>query len=602
MSKLLRCAVYTRKSTEEGLDQDFNSLDAQREACEAFVLSQAGEGWKLLSNRYDDGGISGGTMERPGLQKMLEDIRNNRIDVVVVYKIDRLTRSLMDFAKMVDIFDGNDVSFVSVTQAFNTTNSMGRLTLNVLLSFAQFEREVTAERIRDKIAASKKKGMWMGGTVPLGYEARDRKLVIREEEAKTVRFLFDRYLELGSVRQLSEEAQQANLIIRRSRRKDGTPYMTRPFGRGQLYHLLANPIYAGKIRHGEKVYDGEHEAIISEEQFREIQEQLARKAPKRSHPINNPDTHLLTGILFDETGDRLSPTHANKKGVRYRYYISQRLIQKRRNRGTKADVLDRPDGSRSVATGGDISVSTQTGSGWRVPARELEDIIDKQVIQLLRNKGQLTDWTQQISNTSHLQPLLERAESRLEEWRTSDPTKRRAIVQMLFQRITLKPNWLCLELERKRLLDWIGEGLDCKRSNGIAPRSGDRGADTGSIQMIELPITLKRRGVEAKLVLSNAENNIDPCPDPALIDLLVRANRYLGSLTDGSGKSLNEIGQQHQIDPSEVSRLLPFAFLSPKIVETILTGTQPPELIAKHMARISDLPTDWSEQEQLLGF
>ena len=327
----LRCAVYTRKSTEEGLDQEFNSLDAQREACAAFIASQIGLGWKLVPDHYDDGGISGGTMERPALQRLLQDIRDRKVDVVVVYKIDRLTRSLMDFSRIVEVFDASGVSFVSVTQQFNTTTSMGRLTLNVLLSFAQFEREVTAERIRDKIAASKKKGMWMGGVVPLGYRVEDRKLLVDEPEAATVRWLFDRYLELGSVRALVEEAKAKGLTGRASRRSNGEVQVTHPFGRGNLYHLLSNPIYVGRIRHRDQIYDGEHQAIIPIDLFERVQQLLANQAPARQSATNQSEPHLLTGIVFDEAGERLRPVHANKKGTRYRYYVSRQLVDARRN-------------------------------------------------------------------------------------------------------------------------------------------------------------------------------------------------------------------------------------------------------------------------------
>lgn len=307
--KRLRCAIYTRKSSEEGLEQEFNSLDAQREACSAFIASQTGLGWKLFPEQYNDGGISGGSMERPALQRLLADIEAGRIDVVVVYKIDRLTRALMDFARIVEIFDRQGVSFVSVTQQFNTTTSMGRLTLNVLLSFAQFEREVTAERIRDKIAASKKKGMWMGGVVPLGYQVKDRKLLIEQDEAKIVRHLFDRYLELGSVPQLVDEAHAITLPA--NGRRGG-----KPFGRGNLYHLLANPIYVGKIRHKQELHEGEHQAIIDPDRFERVQALLAAQKQARSSPANQPDAHRLTGLLFDDSGDRLSPSHATKRGKR----------------------------------------------------------------------------------------------------------------------------------------------------------------------------------------------------------------------------------------------------------------------------------------------
>src|SRR4051795_8578956 len=272
----LRCAVYTRKSSEEGLEQEFNSLDAQRDACEAYIASQKPEGWVLVPDRYDDGGISGATLERPALKQLLTDIEAQRVDVVVVYKIDRLSRALMDFAKIVEVFDRNNVSFVSVTQAFNTTTSMGRLTLNVLLSFAQFEREVTGERIRDKIAASKKKGLWMGGFVPSGYRAKDRTLVVDPKEADIIRMIFRRYLELGSVSkleaELAEREQRTRAFVANG---NGNVWGDRPYSSGHLYHLLSNPIYAGKIRHKDKLYNGQHEAIIDRKTFATVQAQLA---------------------------------------------------------------------------------------------------------------------------------------------------------------------------------------------------------------------------------------------------------------------------------------------------------------------------------------
>ena len=283
-SPVQRCAVYTRKSSEEGLEQDFNSLQAQREACEAFIKSQAGEGWRLVKTAYDDGGISGGTMERPALQRLLSDIDEGRIDVVVVYKVDRLTRSLADFAKMVEIFDAHHVSFVSITQQFNTTTSMGRLTLNVLLSFAQFEREVTGERIRDKIAASKKKGMWMGGFCSLGYDVRDRRLVVNQEESKLVRHIYKRYLELGSVRLLKHDLDRRGIVSKIRVSKNGTRSGGRSFSRGALYELLANPIYIGEIRHKKVRHPGQHEAILDRQNLGEGAEAPSRPNCARRHP------------------------------------------------------------------------------------------------------------------------------------------------------------------------------------------------------------------------------------------------------------------------------------------------------------------------------
>jgi DNA invertase Pin-like site-specific DNA recombinase len=331
-TKTLRCAIYTRKSSDEGLDQSFNSLDAQREAGEAYVRSQAHEGWKLLPTRYDDGGFSGGSMERPGLQQLLTDVAAGLVDVVVVYKIDRLTRSLADFARIVEAFDRREVSFVSVTQAFNTTSSMGRLTLNVLLSFAQFEREVTGERIRDKIAASKARGMWMGGVPPLGYdlpEAGSRKLQVNTAEAATVRHIFARYVELGSVHALQRELGACAIVSKRYRTQRGREVGGTPFSRGALFHLLRNRLYLGQIVHRGAVYDGEHDAIVDVELFDAVQRSLDANA--RRHGARGEQRMVrapLTGKLFDAAGEPMSLTFSRgRSGKTYRYYVSASLQQ-----------------------------------------------------------------------------------------------------------------------------------------------------------------------------------------------------------------------------------------------------------------------------------
>ena len=318
----LNCAVYTRKSSEEGLEQEFNSLDAQREACEAYIASQKHEGWRLLKERYDDGGISGGTMERPGLKRLLDDVEAGKVQIVIVYKVDRLTRSLTDFAKIVEIFDVRGASFVSVTQQFNTTSSMGRLTLNVLLSFAQFEREVTGERIRDKIAASKRKGMWMGGNPPLGYDCRDRKLEVVEAEAETVRHIFRRYAALGNVRVLKADLDAAGIVSKRRASASGHLVGGRPFARGALYHLLQNCLYLGETVHKDRTYPGQHEAIVDQALWDEVQTKLAANRIDRQRGANAREPSLLAGMLFDEHGRRLTPSHANKGSRRYRYYVT----------------------------------------------------------------------------------------------------------------------------------------------------------------------------------------------------------------------------------------------------------------------------------------
>jgi len=336
----LRGAIYTRVSTEQGLEQDFNSLDAQREACEAYIKSQAHEGWRLVRDRYDDGGFSGGSMERPALQKLLIDVQARRIDVIVVYKVDRLTRSLADFAKLVETFDAHGVSFVSVTQSFNTTTSMGRLTLNVLLSFAQFEQEVTGERIRDKIAASKKKGMWMGGVVPLGYRVEDRALHIVEDHAAIVRSLFDRYLEAGSVVRLKQQLDAEG--VRLPVRIDGGGRSTGGglFSRGHIYKILSNPIYVGRIAHKGQVHEGQHQPIVIQDLWDRVQQNLCdHLGAARTKRTRQPSDALLIGKLYDDGGNRMSPSWARKGSKRWRYYVSQAALQGDKS---KAGVLRVP--------------------------------------------------------------------------------------------------------------------------------------------------------------------------------------------------------------------------------------------------------------------
>ena len=350
--KVVRCAVYTRKSSEEGLDQSFNSLHAQREACEAYVLSQKHEGWEVVPTEYDDGGFSGGNMDRPGLKKLLADIAARRVDTVVVYKVDRLTRSLADFAKIVEQFDGQGVSFVSVTQQFNTTSSMGRLTLNVLLSFAQFEREVTGERIRDKIAASKRKGMWMGGSVPLGYDLHNRTLTINQAEAEQVRTIYQTYLELGCVSRLRDRLEELGIRSKSRISGAGRASGNAVFSRGSLYEMLQNPLYLGEIRHKKERHPGQHEAILKKELWERVQKQLASNRPLGAVHGGTSETSWLAGLLFDAEGNRFTPSHTTKRGRHYRYYVSLAVTQGRKAAGRSAP---------------------------RLPAREIEGIVLKEL-------------------------------------------------------------------------------------------------------------------------------------------------------------------------------------------------------------------------------
>src|SRR5258708_4056160 len=380
---ILRCGIYTRKSSEEGLDQDFNSLDAQREACEAFIASQKREGWTLIGEMYDDGGFSGATMERPAFQRLLSDVSAGQIDVVVVYKVDRLTRSLSDFAKIVDIFERHAVSFVSVTQQFNTTSSMGRLTLNILLSFAQFEREVTGERIRDKIAASKKKGMWMGGQPSLGYDVKDRKLILNNAEAETVRHIFRRYYELKSVRELKEDLDAASIVSKVRTASDGSRYGGQPLSRGALYLMLQNRIYRGEIVHKGKSYPGEHEAIVDEALWNNVQGILAQNRVDRANGTTGNEPNLLTGILFDAHGGPMRPPQPDKQEPPYPCYITRSLL----------------DGSAKAKA-----------EGQRIPAAALESLVVRRIRGWLADPASILQAIQYAASDAVTQKrLIERA-------------------------------------------------------------------------------------------------------------------------------------------------------------------------------------------------
>jgi len=341
--KVLRCAIYTRKSTDHGLELEFNSLDAQREACEAYIKSQVAEGWQPLPQRYDDAAYSGGDMDRPALQKMLTDISRGQIDIVVVYKIDRLTRSLADFAKLVEVFEAKSVSFVAITQQFNSTTSMGRLTLNVLLSFAQFERELASERVRDKIAASRKKGKWTGGSIPLGYDVKSKKLVVNATEAKIVRMIFARYLALKSFQKLVDELNEKGILTKK-RQVASKTLGGIPFTYGPLAYLLKNRTYLGQTHYKDQWFAGEHEAIILQGIFEQVQQLLKMNTAGRTGRRHDNGA-LLTGLLFDDRGNRMSPSFTTKRGARYPFYVSSALLCGRKS---------------------------QAGSIARIAARELE--------------------------------------------------------------------------------------------------------------------------------------------------------------------------------------------------------------------------------------
>ena len=559
--RTLRCAIYTRKSTDEGLDQEFNSLDAQREAGEAYIKSQSHEGWRLLAGRYDDGGFSGGSMDRPGLQALLAAIAGRQIDIVVVYKIDRLTRSLSDFSRIVEVFEANGASFVSVTQAFNTTTSMGRLTLNVLLSFAQFEREVTAERIRDKIAASKKKGMWMGGLPPLGYDVRDRRLIVNEVEADRVRTLFRLYLEIGSVSVLCDRAKALGIATKQRHSAAGGSTGGGPFSRGHLYSLLSNPLYVGRVAHRGVTYPGQHQPIVDEDLWQAAQAMLADNRNGIGRGSRSSEPSLLVGLIFDETGDRLSPSHAVKGGRRYRYYISHRLMH----------------------------ASRRDGDGWRLPAHELERTVVAAVADYFRNHAKLIeDLRPDNHRPDRLQRLLDAADALAAGIQAMPPAALRSRLASIVRRIDLLPAELHMHLERDALWELLTAE---KAPKGIQP----------PITVI-VPITLRRRGVEAKLVVGGKPTKSDAAPDQKLLGLIIKAHKAVGMLVAGEAASVDAASAALGMDASDVTRVIPLAFLAPDITAAILDGRCPTSLTANRLRSIGPLPIDWAEQRRILEF
>jgi site-specific DNA recombinase len=550
-----RCAIYTRKSSEEGLQQDYNSLDAQREACEAFIKSQAGEGWRLVKGAYDDGGFSGATIERPGLQQLLAHIREGRVDVVVVYKVDRLTRSLADFAKMVELFDARGVSFVAVTQQFNTTTSMGRLTLNVLLSFAQFEREVIGERIRDKVAASKRKGMWMGGVVPMGYELRERKLVVKQAEAKVVRHIFERYLELGNVRALKNDLEAHGFVSVIRTSKKGTRHGGKPFSRGAIYHLLSNPIYIGEIRHKSDRHPGQHAAAISREVWDRVQERLQNQSARtgesgKTAALPSP----LAGKLYDASGELLYVQGAAKGQRRYRYYVSKGLVK-----GEPQDA----------------------DQGWRISAPEIERIVTGGVSMMLRERRDIA---------------LALEESRLETIPLKSALKSAEHWNGLLQTSEKADSALVKLVERVEL---GREGIRISLKLPLRQTEGDDEISRKLSLTRAFPMRLKRRGVETKIVL---EGDSTPGPvDLPLLKAIARAYSWTNDLLSGRVKSIRELAKGEEMNRRSVQRLLRLGFLSPRLVEAIAEGRQPPDLTVIKLTRRIDLPALWTTQEQLLG-
>jgi len=464
--KSRRCAIYTRKSSEEGLEQTFNSLDAQREACGSYIKSQQHEGWIASSTLYDDGGFSGGNTKRPGLKQLLDDIKADKIDVIVVYKVDRLSRSLVDFVHLIELFDEHQVSFVSVTQQFNTSSSMGRLTLNVLLSFAQFEREVTGERIRDKIAASKQKGMWMSGVVPLGYDVIDKIMVVNEEEATRVRHIYSRYIALGCVRRLKEELD-AEGYIGKVREHTGVHAGGRPISRGALYGLLKNSLYIGKVNHQGKLYEGQHAAILEISLWKKVQDRLHENKNNHHTRKSIKDPSLLAGLLFDDNGNPMSPTHTKKHNRRYRYYINQTVLQYREK---------------------------DAGSILRLPAKVIENLVIQQLMTLWKDTNRLLKLlSKKMLHANQQVTLVKRAKKLIDEWETLTPHQQISYLKLIFHKICVSRDGVDLHISSDGMLTCLTNESQKKAPYG----------KKDAIEVITVPTKLKRCGIESQLVIND---------------------------------------------------------------------------------------------------
>ena len=541
----VRCAIYTRVSTESGLDQDFNSLDAQYDAAQAYIRSQAHASWALVRTRYDDGGFSGGSTDRPALQQLLADIRAHRINVIVVYKVDRLTRSLADFAKLVELFDTHGVSFVSVTQQFNTTTSMGRLTLNVLLSFAQFEREVTSERIRDKIGASKRKGLWVGGMVPLGYQAKDRKITVVEQEAKTVRHIFRRYLELGSLNLLLADLRTTGVRTKVRPLSSGRTIGGIPFTRGSLASFLRNRFYIGEVKYKGELFPGEQTAILDRALFDAVQTKLDQQRTNHAKARHQSDS-LLMGRIFDDRGNRMTPTYAVKKGVRYRYYISAALIQGQSEEAAKLN---------------------------RVPAVEIEKLI----IGAVRK---------------HL------GETRHKEMRGDIPTSLsdKELISTYIARVDVKRDHLAIQLAVKSELQ---SGAQDKRPSD---EFDERSHPNANILVVPWKKTLSKQPREL-IPPAPTSSRQDPRPirvetRAKLITAIAKGRQWFDALVAGTITNVEQIAIAENCTVRQVNMTISLAFLAPALVQAAVDGRLPRGI---GIANLRDAPAEWSLQHAMLG-
>jgi DNA invertase Pin-like site-specific DNA recombinase len=541
----------------------------------------------VLRAAYDDGAYSGGTMERPSLRRLLVDITAGRIDVVVVYKVDRLTRALADFAKMVEIFDRQSVSFVSVTQQFNTTTSMGRLTLNVLLSFAQFEREVTGERIRDKIAASKKKGLWMGGFVPLGYRANQRTLVIHEAEAKVVRTIFALYEQLGSVLKVEAELRRRGISRPLSTTMASKRvYGARPFMRGEIYKLLENPIYIGEIHHKGHLYKAQHPPIVDRKLWNAVRAKLAANAHDRHVGRGTAEPSLLASLLYDDRGNRLTPTHTVKNGKRYRYY-----------------ALQHPRAGKAEREHSDPPSPRST---WRIPAAEIETTVIAQLSKRLADPHWLLKNVTGRHTIAQRKAIIAQGKDIAARLQSLTGADLRALLLCLISHVSLSDSDIRIDVDRSHLAGATKDRAS-QAQRHLAPEEKIRGHVHSSensrrgkiddIIQIHVPIALGRRGLETRLIINVVgEDQNSRKPDPTLVKLIANAHRWWEDLMTGRYPTIRALAQAYRTDERYVARVLQLAFLAPPTVDAIVTGQQPIELTAQRLMTVRDLSHSWSQQ------
>ena len=542
------------------MSSHFNSLDAQREACVAYVLSQRHEGWKPFETLYDDGGYSGGSMERPGLQALMKDIAEGKVDVVVVYKVDRLTRSLADFAKIVELFDSHGVSFVSVTQQFNTTTSMGRLTLNVLLSFAQFEREVTGERIRDKIAASKKKGMWMGGSVPLGYDLKDRKLFPNEKEAALVRRIYDRYLALGCVRKLQAELKAQELFSKVRVSRKGTASGGNPYSRGALYSILQNRLYLGEIAHQGAIYPGQHEALVARDTWDQVQARLKTNNDARRSGIDAKAPSLLAGLVYDHAGHRLTPLHSTKGKKRYRYYASQDVIR---------------NGPQDSA------------QPLRIPAHEIEQLVLTRLKTFFESKRDLLDAISVADDPATVQQMLVRNAAKAAGSMDCATPACRVTLLSIVAGISVSAEAVAIRLRSSSIRQLL-TGKPPSKTSLPSAREDEIALDA--------PAKFRRLSGAVRMIVPPSFAVPTTTVNDALLKAIARGRRWYEMLVSGEVASLHALARSTGLHERYVGRVLRCAFLSPDIVEAVIEGRQPQHLSLNTL--LQAVPIAWNEQRE----